>query len=388
MESTEYYILKLEKHIRNDDYKGFDPYDTLNSFLNFKKMGNRAAAIAIQIQKRNPINIRPMIGVRKGYNPKGTGLLLKAYCNLYKYTKDKKYLKAAEKLFTWLTKNYSEGFSGICWGYNFDWASPNEFIPAFTPSVVVTSFVIDGIYEYYSITKSAEAANTILSAAKYISQDIPTTSFQKGICFAYTHLNVDCCYNASLLAAEVLAKADKINSSDAHRRTIESSISFVLSNQHPSGVWNYSYDIKKDSERHQVDFHQGFILVSLNNLRNLLNLHERPVIEAIEKGIYFYMNNQFTPNGRSYWRIPRKWPVEIHNQSQGIITFYKLSKYGKEFKTFGKTISTWTLRNMYSDQGYFYYRKNRFYTNRIDFLRWSNAWMMLALSEQLLEESH
>jgi hypothetical protein len=38
------------------------------------------------------------------------------------------------------------------------------------------------------------------------------------------------------------------------------------------------------------------------------------------------------------------------------------------------------LANMRDGRGYFYFQKHRWYTNRIPFIRWSQAWMLLALS--------
>ena len=35
---------------------------------------------------------------------------------------------------------------------------------------------------------------------------------------------------------------------------------------------------------------------------------------------------------------------------------------------------------MQSPQGYFYYQKRRCYTNRISYMRWSQAWMFYAIS--------
>jgi hypothetical protein len=83
------------------------------------------------------------------------------------------------------------------------------------------------------------------------------------------------------------------------------------------------------------------------------------------------------------WRIPREWPVDIHNQAQGIITSSRLSHLNPEYLEFAKKIACWTIENMQDKTGYFYFRKNRFYTNKISYMRWSNAWMFLALAELL-----
>ena len=49
-------------------------------------------------------------------------------------------------------------------------------------------------------------------------------------------------------------------------------------------------------------------------------------------------------------------------------------------KDLAKNVLDWTLTNMYNNKkGYFYYYKNRLWTNKIEFIRWQ-AWMLYALS--------
>lgn len=379
-------LKSLIAYCEKEEFKGYDPYDTLNSWFPFSWLDKWGSPVAIQIQKRNPINIRPLLGIKKGYNPKGMGLLLKVYSILYSKTKDKAYLERATYLFNWLKNNYSKGYSGYAWGYNFDWASPGSYLKAYTPSVVVTSFVTDGIFEYYKITNDSSAREILQSAASYVLNDIPCTEFSEGICFSYTHLSKGACYNASLLAAEILARADFVNKTSKHTATINRAIDFVLSKQKEDGAWWYSYDSVTNTERKQIDFHQGFVLVSLNNLIQLTDNPDVKVKQAIKKGLEFYRTNQFFDNGQSLWRIPHRWPTEIHNQSQGIITFSKLKEYNPEYYNFAKTVANWTIENMQSSQGYFYYRKNRLLTNKISYMRWSQAWMMLALTELIVNE--
>ncbi len=57
--------------MEGESYKGYDPYDTLMSFIPFVRINKWLAIIATQVQKRNPINIRPLLGIKKDYNPKG-----------------------------------------------------------------------------------------------------------------------------------------------------------------------------------------------------------------------------------------------------------------------------------------------------------------------------
>jgi len=378
-------LLKLISYVEKETFSGYDPYDTLNSPVLRNIPGSLIPAVFIQIQKRNPVNIRSFLGIKKGINPKAMGLFLKSYCLLYREYKDLQYLEKAAFIFEWLKNNYSKGYAGYAWGYNFAWASPGSYLKSYTPSVVVTSFVVDGIFEYFKITNNNEAKQLILSAADYIKKDIPITHFDEGISFSYTHLSKGACYNASLLAAEILAKANWVEKTDSHNKLIEKAISFVLSKQKQDGSWLYSINPETSKERKQIDFHQGFILVSLDNLTNLTGILTDEVNSSLERGLHFYHKKQFFPDGRCLWRRPKQWPLEIHNQAQGVITFSKLSKIDDSYSDFASVIARWTIKYMQDKEGFFYYRKHRFFTNKIPFMRWSQAWMMLALT-QLLDE--
>ena len=70
---------KLHKYVVEEEYKGFDPYDTLCSPFPFKSFTSWGPVIATQIQKRNPINVRSILGIKKGHNPKAMGLFLKYF---------------------------------------------------------------------------------------------------------------------------------------------------------------------------------------------------------------------------------------------------------------------------------------------------------------------
>lgn len=79
-------IIELEHHIKFTDFKGYDPHGGLNSPI-LKKLtfNNRILGIIfLQLMKRCPINLRPVLLIKKGINPKGFGLLISAYVKKYK----------------------------------------------------------------------------------------------------------------------------------------------------------------------------------------------------------------------------------------------------------------------------------------------------------------
>ncbi len=375
-----YSLKTLKRYIKKEGFKGYDPYDTLNSPFLFQKMGNWVTTVAIQIQKRNPLHIRPFLGIRKSYNPKGMGLMLKAYCIQYELHGKNEDLESIKFIFGWLKENTSKGYSGACWGYNFDWANLGGYLKAYTPSVVVTAFVIDGIFEYYKLTNDKEAKDLIVSSADYILKDLPITEFENGLSIAYTHQSTGVCYNASLLGAETLAKVYSITKDESLLETASCAVDYVLSKQKKDGSWFYSYNPELDQERRQIDFHQGFILVSLANYVHYSGQKRSDIEQSISKGLAFYKKEQFSSNGIAKWRIPKQWPIEIHNQAQGIITFALLQNYDASYLDFSTQIAEWTVGHMQDKKGYFYYQFHKNYKIKIPYMRWSQAWMLLALS--------
>lgn len=373
-------LQKIEEYLIREEFKGYDPYDTLNSWIPFRYFGLWVAVLATQFQKRNPLNIRCLLGIKKSVNPKAFGLFLKSYSLLYGHTRDPKYLEKAEYFFRYLESHYSKGYSGYCWGYHFPWASPGKMVDRFVPNAVSTGFIIQGLYEYYLVSGNHKVLEIIDSASKFVLEDLPVTEDEDGICVSYTPLWKDLCFNASLLAAEVLAINFKLAGKIEHREFSIKALEWVISHQKKDGRWNYSINPDTGKERQQIDFHQGYVLVSINSIANLLGLDNPEYRSALENGLHFYRNHQFFSNGVSKWRIPKVWPVEIHNQSQGIITFSLLNRFGKDYLEFARKIAEWTLANMQNqDKGYFYYKKGQFLINKIPFIRWSQAWMFLAL---------
>src|SRR5699024_4748050 len=175
--------LKLKEYCENQDFKGWDPYDGLNSevFQASPLKHSKFARLAwIQLFKRNPINLRHLLKVPKGYNPKGIGLFLTGYCNLYKIAQagdttfgtKEEIIEKINHLADLLIELQSEGYSGACWGYNFDWQSKAFFLPDGTPTVVATSFATQALIYTYECTREDRFLNVALSSAKFILNDL------------------------------------------------------------------------------------------------------------------------------------------------------------------------------------------------------------------------
>lgn len=372
-------ISNLSAYIEKEDFKGWDPYDYLHSWIPFRWFGKMAQAIAVQAGKLMPVNLRPLMGIPKENNPKGLSLMLQSYCDLYEYSHEGKYLEIAKKLFHRIMsmKNDSEY---LCWGYPFVWANPQHVHPAFTPSIVVEAFVGFGLYRYYELTQDEDAKAAIIKMSDFVHECLTWTETKQGCCISYTKEESSYCYNATILGAALLARIYSLTKENNLKSEVGQLTSFVLAHQKEDGHWEYSMNPNTGKEYNQIDFHQGFIVSALADVdKYCYEGSHKEIGNAIRKGLEYYRRIQFTDSGVSLWRIPKEYPVEIHNQSQGIITFSTLSQYDSHYLEFANTIAEWTINNMRSKKGFFYYRKYKWYTIKIPYMRWSQAWMLLAL---------
>ncbi len=372
-------LLQSLAYIEKNNYSGYDPYDILNAKIPLLKLGKWPAAIATQLHKRIPLQYHALLGIPKQRNAKAMGLIISSYCKLYKHTNEQQYLDKAYELYNWLLANSNNDFKGLCWGYNFAWANPQKVVPANYPSVVVTGTIGKAFIDLHLATFDAAVLQSIYSIANYICS-LPITTTNYGKCISYTHLSRVRVYNASLLGAEVLAYLGQTNIQYA--QLAKDCVQFVLKHQQPNGSWMYSIDEKTGRERSQIDFHQGFVLESLYNIQQHLNLKEVALNSAIAKGMQYYTTQQFDAQGAAHYRVPKHYPVDIHNQAQGIITHCLLCKLDASYAAKALQILNYTVQYMYNPQGYFYYRKHQWFTNKNNYMRWNNAWMLWAQVSQ------
>ncbi len=367
----------LHDYCEKEDYRGWDPFDGLNSEL-FNKSNLKnyylPRLFLIQLLKRSPINFRKILKVPKGYNTKGLSLFLTSYCNLYSISNDKLYLEKinfiAEKLISLRSKNYPES----CWGYNFDWQSRAFFLPKYTPTVVATSFVADSLFAAYEITKNTKYLNHALSSANFIKKRLNISPASNGIIFSYSPLDSTRVYNASILGARLLAQAYYYTNNKEYFESSTQAVNYVISNQNFDGSWVYG-ELK--IQKWIDSFHTGFILECISDYMKFTN--DNKFIDQLDKGMEYYLKNFFKENGAPKYYNNSLYPIDIHSPAQLITTLYKTNYFSKN-KNLANKVVVWTIKNMQHKNGYFYYQKNRFFTSKIPYMRWSQAWMFYALS--------
>ena len=378
-------ILSLYRYVKENGWEGYDPYDGLNSKFTSCISGKSKwiRVFFVQLNKGLPINIRSILRIKKGIHIKGMGLFALAFLKLFRKFGDIDFLEEAVSCLDFLKKKSLKGnYSDHCWGDYFEYQPAKNALTtntANTPDIINTVVCASAFLEHYKITGNEESLAIAISSGNFIIHTLYINNGGKAF-FKYTPISEPSgiTYNASAHGAMLLAKISKYKKDPQDMEIAQRVINFVISKQKPNGAWYYSESDGK--EKIQIDFHQGFILDDLYDFIRYTEPSDDRYMNALLTGAEFYRNEQFLPDGSAKWRWPRQYPIDIHNQAQGIITFSKLGELESEYLDFARKIASWTIENMQSSGGEFYYRKGRYFTNKIPYMRWAQAWMMLALS--------
>jgi len=370
-----------------ENYSGYSKFDALNSpILKVICRDNRylGGGVTLVVNK-SPVNVRRVLLVKKSRNPKGIALFIRAYLNLYQLTQRDEYLKKAELCLEWLRQNAIPGYSGPCWGYNFDWVSRLFYAPKGTPNCVVTVFVCEALIHAYEVTNNEKYLIQAEQSALFLMKDLPILYEDNSMkCVGYVPIGVNNrVININALLGSLLAKLWRYSNNDLYLIEGSKLISYVTGQKTMDNCWYYT-DPPSASSITYDNYHTGGILDSLLEFMEYTN--KKSYQKIWEESIHFYVNNLFLPDGSPKWMADKTYPLNIHGSAQGIVTFSKASKYNDGCMNIAKTIANWSVENLYDRKWhYFYYQKNRFFTERYTLMRWCNGWMTRAISELLLK---
>jgi hypothetical protein len=374
----------LRLNCEQENFKGYDPFDGLNSkffqAIPFVRNNPFCRLAWIQFFKRSPINFRPMVGIKKDDNPKGLGLFLSGYCHLYKVEPKTEYLEKITFLIAKIEACQSLGYSGACWGYNFDWQAKAFFQPKGTPSVVVSSFVACALLDAYEILKEEKLLQMARSTCDFVLKDLNRTyDNDNDFSFSYSPLDHTQVFNASLLGCRLLCRTYSYTKESFLLEESKKAVAYVCKFQQENGAWPYS-----PLPFHQwIDnFHTGYNLECIYTYQSISG--DNRFKTSFEKGLSYYLNTFFEKDGTPKYYNKSRYPIDMHTTAQLIVTLSKIGRF-EENKDLIDSVLNWSRKNMFNEKkGYFYYYKQKQYTIKINYMRWIQAWMFLGYSHYIL----
>ena len=369
------------------NYSGYSKFDALNSpWLRSLSFNNKwLRLIYTQLVKELPVNIRPILGVKRSRNPKGIALFARAYFLLYQETKEIEYLRKGECLIQWLLQNPSPRSNSLCWGYNFIWQSTILLQDEFEPNAVVSTFVGEALIHAYRITRKTEYLDAACSVSDFITDDLPVLhSSDKERAIAYVLRKVKAVVlNNQVLTGAFLVKVWKHTGEKKLLDFARMQIDYTVSKRTDYYAWYYTYPREHSLIQHD-NYHTGGILDGL--LEYYEETGDTRHMDVYWEGLDYYQKNLFEPNGAPRWMDNKKYPFDIHGSAQGIISFKKAARHDPSFLYRAKMIAEWTIKHLYRKETHdFAYRQGRWVKWDYCLMRWCNGWMARALAELIYD---
>ncbi len=373
---------KLLAYCRTNEWAGYDPYDALNSrlFAAVPMLDRRIPRLVLtQALKRLPVNVRPMLAIPKTQNPKGLALFLSAFIKLRRMgVEDQQELQELPELIAFMIERLgalrSAGVAYSCWGYSFPWQTRTILVPSGAPNLVCTTFVANALFDAYDYCRDSHCLNMALSAAEYIHSELywsegSTASFSYPLPSARSEV-----HNANFLAAALLCRAYSHTSDERFVRPALQVARWSAAKQQADGSWYYG---EAASQRWIDNFHTGYNLCALRDLSSYAATTEFDAV--LRRGFEFYRRHFFGADGSVRYFHDRTYPIDIHSVAQSIITLLTFKDADSGNLPLAHSLLDWAVTHMWDDRGFFYYRVLRSHTNRISYMRWSQAWMLLAI---------
>jgi hypothetical protein len=371
---------ELLRYCQSHNWAGYDPYDGLNSrvFQSLKCLHFRYPRLALtQLMKRSPINLRRLFLVPREQNPKGIALFLTSavkLCELGLLHDEECIRTLSEKLIALSSLNH--GYAG--WGYNFDWQTRAGLIKRGTPNVICTSFAGNALLDAYKYNSDPRFLNMAVDAARFLQNHLYWAVNDSEGCYSYTPLAREQVHNANLLGAALVCRVARETGNMSLLPSALKAARFSAGKQHSDGSWDYG-ECDQPSQRWIDNFHTGFNLCALRAIG--LNADSSEFEPSIRRGFDFFCAHFFAKDGAPKYYHDRLYPIDIHSAAQSIITLVTLTDLDSNNIMLANDVLAWTMSNMWNTRGSFYFQKHRWWTNRIPYMRWSQAWMLFALTK-------
>lgn len=385
LETVKATALKLLAYCQAHDWAGYDPYDALNSRL-FEKLpflnSRWPRLILTQLNKRSPINLRPLLLIPPSHNPKGLALFITALIKLRRIGwHDQPSL--IDQLLDKLLALRSEHSPSWCWGYNFPWQQRYILVPRGYPNIISTTFSANAVLDCYEETGELRLLDIASSSAEYILNHLYCRESHTVAYFNYTPIAKSQVHNASLLGAALLSRVSALTGNQPMREAALDATRYSVSRQQPDGSWLYG---EHPSQAWIDNFHTGYNLLALKAISHHLETTEFD--SSLIHGLSFYLSHFFCDNGAPRYFHQQTYPIDIHSVALSLITLSTFHPLRSDCLPFANSVLRWALDNLWDNRGFFHYQIAQHYRNQIPYMRWGQAWMLLALTNILSNDLH
>jgi hypothetical protein len=307
----------IEKYLLNDDLSTYDPYDIWKTDIGIKVKQLYYKNKYLGLLPAGLLTIYDLylnnsfrIGYKKQEYPIVRAQSALILLNLYKKESEKIYLEYAKKHIYWLIENVSKGYSGACWGLNFDWVySANKIYDTNTPFSTHTPYPLEALVKYYEISKEEKIRATIESIYLFLENDLQIMQENSNkliISYGAEKDRIVTNANSYIMYMYFLLLPFFPNQQDYIKSKIKRIYNFIIDVQNDDGSWLYEpYD--KNSF---IDcFHSAFVIKNILKINKILILERSE--EVIQNGYNYIVKNFLDKNTSLFKRFSKNNKVSL-----------------------------------------------------------------------------
>jgi hypothetical protein len=374
-------LLRLSQWLEAHSYEGYDTFDGLNArFVRFLTFEQPLLRIVLQQGvRRFPLNLRPILGVRRSRSTKGMGFLAIGFIRLHRLTGEAVWGEHARAALQWLIENITPDYAGACWGNHFDYQSRSVFEKRLSPSVVWTSHIGHAFLDAFEHFGDPFYLDIAASACEHILKDLGAYQEDDARCINYFPTSSHHVHNANTLGASLLARAYAHTRNQDFRDLAMRAMLYTARHQHADGSWDYG----EESNLRWVDnFHTAYVLNCFKHYSE--STGDAQFDSVMMRGYRYWKSIFFCDDGAPRYYNTRMRPLDIQCSSQAIDTLAYFNDLDPDNLTLAVRVAEWTILHMQDRTGYFYYRRYPAgIVNRTPTLHWGQATMFSALAALL-----
>jgi hypothetical protein len=363
---------RVVARLESADFSGADPFDGLNSRV-FAKLPFASLPIArlawLQLFKKSPYDFRALAKVPPSTNPVTLALAARTYA----VTGESEKMRCAIEQLVRLRSEHLRWGHGA-WGYPFPWQAKAFYVPRDVPNVIATAYAVRAVSD---CSTSGETQRIVTDAASFVGTELVCQGANAARYIGYVPQSTTMVHNANLWGAYVLALA--VSRGDRSWRSLaDAAIDYTVRAQTSDGSWAYG---EAKHHRWTDGFHTGYVLEALQLCRNLLQRHD--LAEPIARGTEFYLKSFLHDDGVVPYYADGRGPLDVNNFAQMVVTLKCVLPTPDWVALADRTLAA-AIRELWCPEldAFAYQRRGR-HINRIIYARWTQIWMMHALSLRL-----
>jgi hypothetical protein len=378
--------------------KGYDPYDALTGTRvpSWVHSRPRARQVLVQVRKRVPFNLAPLLGIEPRLIAKALACFLTAEARLEAagvaatsatggtppsgaLASGARFDRARELVA--LIDQAAGNCGGGAWGYEFDAQLRWGFYGAGTPNLVATVFCGRGFAEAAATWEVPEWEDRAREAARYLVDKQLRKDGAGRPFFAYTPDSPRLIHNANFLGAGFVAAAGARFGMTTWPTLALEAAATSLAAQRPDGSWPYG---EGSNLGWSDNFHTAYNLDSL--IEVWLATGDAAARAALELGVAHWARDFFGPSGEPKYYPSKPLPYDIHSAATAVDLAARLATWGFATGDLARRVATWTRANLVDPHsGHTYFQKHRLFTDKRAFVRWGDAhWALAEASLALL----